>query len=362
MSKLNNDIEKIIRMGVLAPSGDNLQPWRFVVTKNKIDIFGSISMETHDILGKLHQALFITHGALIENMVISANHLGYSAKVSLFPTQGHILHTASIIIHPDPKISDLGLFKFIPIRATNRNRFRRTPLTKEQKIALENIPRELGYDADIAIIENQNVIRRLSQLVSTQIFLILSNKYLHREFFKTVRWTPHAIKSTRDGLDVMTLGLTFLNRLGSLLLTSSWPYLQIMNVFGAKFFIVRQEAFKQSCASAYCGIVLPSTTKNDNNNWIHAGRILERMWLVATREGLEVQPTFATHLLQIALNEVSSLFSESQQDLINKSAREIDCIFNLGKSERLVFMFRVGTAKQVSARSLRKDPDILFVS
>jgi len=63
-------ITEILNLAVEAPSGDNTQPWRFVVNKNIIFIHKRPIEGVHD-WGNYN--LLITHGTLIENINIAAN-------------------------------------------------------------------------------------------------------------------------------------------------------------------------------------------------------------------------------------------------------------------------------------------------
>ena len=181
MSKIRTDIEKIIQKGVLAPSGDNLQPWRFEVVKNTIRIFGVISNNPEEIIAKSRQNLLTSHGALIENMVIYAHYLGYSTKVSLFPSSGDKLHMASMTLRPDTEISKDSLAPFIEARVTNRNKFIRRPLTLGQKKALESVPRELGFD----VLED---LAEMAPLLRVHVFLALFRGVGREAVFLQFQW------------------------------------------------------------------------------------------------------------------------------------------------------------------------------
>ncbi len=69
-------MQKILEAGVRAPSGENCQPWRFVVAGDTLSIFNiperDLSPYNFNQLGSM-----VAHGALIENIVIAATAFGY---------------------------------------------------------------------------------------------------------------------------------------------------------------------------------------------------------------------------------------------------------------------------------------------
>ena len=77
-------IKEIIRDGSLAPSGENCQPWRFFVKKNEIEIF-NVSEADQSLYNSKQKGTYVSHGALIENIVISASKHGYDTDVQIFP-------------------------------------------------------------------------------------------------------------------------------------------------------------------------------------------------------------------------------------------------------------------------------------
>ncbi|MCF7898425.1 MAG: nitroreductase, partial [Candidatus Pacebacteria bacterium] len=77
-----NDIEKIINDGVLAPSGENCQPWKFELNGNRLSIF-NIPEADMSLYNLKQRGSYIAHGALIENIIISSGAYGYTTPVSL---------------------------------------------------------------------------------------------------------------------------------------------------------------------------------------------------------------------------------------------------------------------------------------
>ena len=67
-----------------APSGENCQPWRFIVDGDKIKIFNIPERDT-SLYNVLQFGSFVAHGALIENMLIASSAVGCRGIIQLFP-------------------------------------------------------------------------------------------------------------------------------------------------------------------------------------------------------------------------------------------------------------------------------------
>src|ERR1043166_2222155 len=74
-------LEAILQAGANAPSGDNLQPWRFSSRGDILLIHHDVTRDTslYNVRGL---ASFIALGAALENIVIAASTLGYRADVT----------------------------------------------------------------------------------------------------------------------------------------------------------------------------------------------------------------------------------------------------------------------------------------
>ncbi len=81
-----DEILQILRKGVLAPSADNLQPWKFLIypEKSQVDFF----LDPERIKNFCDAGLrvpCISAGAVIENIRLEAAYLGCDLDVVYFP-------------------------------------------------------------------------------------------------------------------------------------------------------------------------------------------------------------------------------------------------------------------------------------
>lgn len=130
-SNLKEDISKIIYDGILAPSGENSQPWRFIVNDNVIFI---INIKTRDttLYNSGQHGSYVAHGALIENIAISATHFGYTTEISYFPEKELNPIAKIILTKRDGVIAD-PLYSYISKRQTNRSAYQTKKIDEVSK-------------------------------------------------------------------------------------------------------------------------------------------------------------------------------------------------------------------------------------
>ena len=89
------DLLFILEKGVLAPSADNLQPWKFEVSENTVTLWLDRERIQHFCDSGL-AAPAISAGAVVENMKVAASRKGWNMRASYFPDKESPLKAAVI--------------------------------------------------------------------------------------------------------------------------------------------------------------------------------------------------------------------------------------------------------------------------
>ncbi len=76
---------EIARYGQMAPSGDNLQDWRFSLKEDALELVGAFHNHPFNLN---HRPSLTGYGAVLENMLIAAQELGLEMMEDLFPAGG----------------------------------------------------------------------------------------------------------------------------------------------------------------------------------------------------------------------------------------------------------------------------------
>ena len=94
--------KKILSFAVYAPSGDNMQPWKFVIEQEALYIYNCPEKDP-TLYNYKQRAALISHGALMENINIAASSYGFSASFDYFPDSTNPNLTAKVTLQGVPK-------------------------------------------------------------------------------------------------------------------------------------------------------------------------------------------------------------------------------------------------------------------
>ncbi|KAF0221869.1 MAG: hypothetical protein FD174_200 [Geobacteraceae bacterium] len=337
--------KKILEAAIQAPSGDNCQPWRFEVGDDEIRVF-NLPEKDDSLFNYRQHASLVAHGALLENLLIAASAQGYKAETALFPDKAEPNHIATIRLKNDSP-PDESLYPFISLRCTNRKRYDGAPLTDEQRSALLEMAESTGFGR-LRLFEGMGK-KALTRIIALNDRLVFENPNLHAFLFDHIRWNDREASKTRDGLDIKTLELASSDVVAFRLL-KNWPLLKTLNIFGVSRIVAGNAKKLAMSASAVGMITVPG---NSSEDFISGGRLMERVWLEATRLGISFQlMTGITCLMGKVMDGDFGGLSQEQVGLVKEAHDEIARLCRI-KGETIVVMFRMGRSGPPTVRSLR---------
>ncbi|MDP2837785.1 MAG: hypothetical protein Q8O53_00710 [Candidatus Moranbacteria bacterium] len=350
---LREDIAKIIHDGVTAPSGENSQPWRFLVDGNVIFVLNVVAKDT-TLYNSGQHASYVSHGTCIENMVESAGHSGYGAEVLYFPSGGSN-PVAKITLTP-AEIPEDPLYAQLLKRRTNRNAYRPEKIPEADKRALQEEAEKTGNHS-LIILDQPEQMDGLAHASAAVEQLMFQSRSFHRFFFE------HFFTNRRDehrgtGLYIDTLGLSSFEKLG-IKLMRSWSITTFFRMTGIAHMVYLKRMRKYRKSGAF-GIVV--TDGDQAIDYVKAGRAAERVWLRATERGISLQPCGGVlYLFEGMMKTTKNVFSEEEQAIIESARNQIYEIFEIrGKTAAL--FFRIGYGELPAARSFRLAPEIDYIS
>lgn len=344
-------IKKIIEAAILAPSGENCQPWRFEIVGQKILLFNCPERD-QSAYNWEQRASMVSHGAVIENMVITARQLGQTLDIKLFPDpagQPDLVATFDVRALEGGEKSSDPLYLYLEKRCTNRRPYEASAsLSSEEQRDLEA---GSGGGATITLLNDKIKINEIATAASVGEKVLFENRRLHDFFFAHVSWTKQEDEEKRAGFYIETLELPLPAKVGFKLF-KHWSVLNIANkIIGASKVVAKENAKNYSASAGFGAVSVNSKRPED---FIAIGRALERAWLTATKIGLSFQPVTGVIWFQRRLeNGEGDWFSENHKNLIQDSYRKIFSTFGLKQNQVLAMMFRVGRSAPPSARSLR---------
>ena len=343
---MDNNVRKIIESALLAPSGENCQPWKFIIDGNEI-VLVNLPERDQSLYSWGQRASYMANGAAIENLVIAASNFSYSAKVSLFPNPNDSNVVAKITLEPGSVTKD-SLYEFLALRCTNRKPYKKMELSENQVAELNSSAKNPKVKLLFTVDENNK--KTLGVAGSTNEQVMFSNEYLHQFFFSHINWTKEEDDKKKIGFFIDTLELPPPAKAG-LRLFKNWKLTNFLNKLGLNKMISKQNAAVNAKSSGFAILVISSKSPED---FVEAGRTLERLWLTVTKMNLSLQPLTGVlfFMYRILANDTGK-FTKEHVRAIQKAYSNITKIFGVKNEETVAFMCRIGDGGEPSARSSR---------
>jgi hypothetical protein len=263
---MEKPFKEIIHYATLAPSGHNTQPWKFAIKDNSILIFPDYSRRL-PIVDPDDHALFISLGCALENLVVAANHMGFSARVEHFLQDGETEHIC-VTLNEEKVESDPDLFNGIQNRQSTRSQYDGRSIPAED---LEKLKQASQQDNVSFILFTQDEdIEPIIEFVKEGNRLQFRNKSFVSELISWIRFSKKHALATCDGLNSASMGLPYVPR---------WLGKFILNTFATP------DGEAQKCEKLIhgsSGLALFIAQTNDKEAWINVGRSFERVVLTAT--------------------------------------------------------------------------------
>ncbi len=327
-------IERILKAANSAPSGENCQPWRFAVSGNTINIFLR-SERDRSAYNWGQRGSLMACGAALENLVLATGEEGFAATVH-YGLVNDPFHVASVQLLKGPHRDKLA--PAIAHRVTNRRSYARTPLSASERNAIVNAVAGVSGPS-LRLIEDRAEIETLGRVGAMNEEVMLTNRAVHDFFFDHINWTKEDDERETVGFFIDTLDLPP-PALAVFKLLRNWPLAKVLTALGIHKLIGKENGRTNANASAVAIIGAGGTEPMD---YVLAGRLLERVWLAVTQQGLSLQPLTGILFfdLLVASGEVSP-FSPAQERYIRSGADTISRILKNG--HRPLAMVRIGKA------------------
>jgi hypothetical protein len=349
---MDDVVKKILEHGVQATSGENSQPWEFDWNGDCLKVYKLPHLD-NEVYNINEWGTLIAHGALLENIKIAANAMGFGVQEQILPGLQDKDLVAIIRFYPENLGTDTELFDSIYKRSTNRKRFKNIPLTNDEKQKLHNDIE--GFEGlSFRLLEEDKQKEKIGQAVSSNERVLLENEEMHKEFFKNIRWTEKEEKEKKTGLYLKTMELAPPQEAVFRLLRN-WKIAKKFSKIGFPRVVAKGNSRVYSTGS---GIGILYINSLDDYSFVKVGRAVQRLWLRATSLGLSFHPIVGIlYLAQRVKMGQGDMFSQAHKDLI--LAAEQDIRQTAGSDGRSIgMMFRIGHGQTPSARSSKKLPKI----
>ena len=354
----------MVSAGMAAPSGDNVQPWRFSLGENRIDIMLD-RIADQSFFNVRQAASLLACGAAVQNMVFAAGSLGLECRTEFFPTardEGVKTEptegpTASLYLTPQGdafhELMDSALWR----RRTNRLFYWPEPVPLavwERLCALA----DLEGDALLLHRADKGSLKTLAGAVKLADRIRVERKDVHEHLMGLIHFEPSSDPGEfrpphlRRGMFLEELRA---GPLGNLYLRAvrPWPRMRLANSLGLGGVM---PAYSALCMRLSGGAGLICAKGGDEEAIFRAGRALQRVWCALEHHGYAVQPMAGLTLFHLRLRlEGEKAFEARHARLLRKAWEAASAVFAPPEDCVPLLMFRVGRTFPIRQGGTRLD-------
>lgn len=346
-------VEQVLDYARWAPSGDNAQCWRFELISDTSFIIHATDTRDSVVYDLDGHSSHLAHGILLETIAIAASKFGLEANIEADLTDDQNIKF-SIQLSKNTIMTESPLVPFIKMRAVQRRSMGTKKLTKQEKHELEqSLPDNFHVQwfessAEKLAIAKLNFCNAKTRLTMKEAFSV------HKEI---IEW--HA-QFSETKIPEKALGVDWITARLMQWMFKDWNRIEFANKYLAGTILPRiQLDFIPSLKSS-AHFALQSNKKiTTTQEYIEAGRALQRFWLTTTKLGLGFQPEQTPVIFARYLNEEIK-FTEDLAVVDN--AKKGRSMFNniVRNADNTIFLARVGRSERPKSRSTRLPLDKLM--
>lgn len=142
----------------------------------------------------------------------------------------------------------------------------------------------------------------------------------------------------------------------------TWPRVQFMNRFMGGTLLSRIQLDLLPAMNCGAQFILMATSKAESvDDYIRAGRAIQRFWLTATKLGLQLQPQLTPIMFShYARENIAFTADKGALAKAKRLSQQLSKILGAKDMQHALFMGRIGVGKEPQSRSLRKPLSQLY--
>lgn len=350
-------IERILDLARWAPSGDNTQPWRFEVVDDLHAVVHGFDTRDHCVYDLDGHPSQISIGALLETAAIAATAYGLSTEVRRRTECPDTRPTCDLYFHPNPGVRADPLIGAITSRSVQRRPMQMRRLTLVEKQSLEA---SVAQSHRVIWLEDFNTRLKTALLMFRSAKLRLTMPEAYRVHCAVIEWDA---QFSVDRIPDQALGADAATTRLMRFVMHSWERVDFFNTFLAGTWMPRIQMDLVPALACAAHFVLHAKTPASNiDDYLSAGRALQRFWLTATHLGLQLQPELTPLIFARYAREKRRFSTEpSMAAKAQAVERNLRTLIGEEASTHAVFVGRVGAGPAAAARSTRLDLAQLLV-
>ncbi len=343
--RVTDPIEFIVDAARRAPSGGNVQPWRFEADANEIRFYVAPERSASAMDVRLRGS-YVAVGAALFNARVAAASIKRLGQVQLFPSGPKSDHVATLQLGSGLDASLAQLHPSVPTRAANRRMGRPTPIDASTiNMFARGVERE---GARLRLVTDRDRIDESAKILAESDRLRFLIPEVHEQMLAELRWPGR--DSLEEGMDVRTLEMDP-GSLGALELLGRPDVMEHLSEWRAGQNLGLRTQVMISSSSGLAVITVP---KSDPTWYVRGGAAIERFWLSAELQGLAVQPVSPLFLYATNEEDLISLGGERHLDEMYRLSRRFSEAWDLEDGETMAMVMRVFHAAPPTVHSIRR--------
>jgi molybdopterin/thiamine biosynthesis adenylyltransferase len=328
----------------LAPSGGNVQPWRFTAAEGRLLVH--LVPERTSMMDVRFRGSYVAIGAGLFNARVAAAARGALGPLELFPDGNDPLHVGTVRLGAgtDPELAEL--YGTMLQRSTNRRPGNPTPIQPE---VVERLHAAVKAESEgLTLLSDPVLIREVGELLGASDRLRYLTPGLYTEMMAELRW-PDA-GSLKTGIDVRTLELGA-SDIAKLLVARRPEVMRYLAAWDAGRALGEVMRDRVASSSALAVVTVPGADPAPEA-YVRGGAAVERLWVTAEHHGLAIQPCSPVFLFATTPEDFAQLSEEFSEEL-ERLAVEFRSLIGIKEGEAPTLVMRVSHASASSSRSAR---------
>jgi hypothetical protein len=349
-------IHEILELARWAPSGDNTQVWRFEIAAADhlvVHCFDTRADCVYDLDGHPSQ---ISFGALLETIAIAASEHGLRADTTRRPVSGTSTVEFDVRFVADAAVKPSALLSAITVRTVQRRPMSTRPLTEREKEVLQA---SVGSRYQVTWIEGFMPKLRIARLMFDNAKLRLTMPEAYEVHRRIIDW---GVKRSPDKVPDQALGVDFATLRLMKWAMVNWKRLSTVNRLMGTWAPRLQMDLLPGLACAAHFVLKARQAPGTIDDYVEAGRAVQRFWLTLTDLGLFMQPEMTPLIFSKYVREDRAFTQTAQlQPLAARLEKQTRALIF---TDQLfpVYMGRLGAGPAPTARSERLSVEQLLKS
>lgn len=335
-----------MQAAILAPSGDNMQPWRFAVD----EVAGVIRITLNEAratspMDAEHHMPYIAIGAAVENICRTAAAGGLACVVRYNGNEEAVEITLGGLAALSADA--IKIESVIKERHTNRSLYDGRQLDSSVAIALRRRA-VLEGGVEFFCITSRAQIQQVAELTGQADRIMFGLPDVFEAFVRSVHFGKGA-QEAQSGMPVGVLGVSPSQRIALRLASRMHRYLMPNHLTG--WVLGRHARRLMQSASGLCVITAPDDQLATE---LSVGRAVQSAWLELTQMGFSVQPMGSLYLLDhMSRYESSGIRQLLKRKKIESLLARFRQVVPQVESGRLAFLLRFGYGPSARVRTKR---------